>query len=153
MYTAFYGLREKPCALSPDPRFLYLASSHREALAHILYGIEQGEGFISVTGEVGTGKTTLCRTLLERLEGEAELAFLFNPSRTALELLQSICAEFGLPAEGLVQRSLMAQLDEFLVEQKQLGRSVLLIIDEAQTLSENTLEQVRLLSNLETSRE
>jgi len=153
MYTAFYGLREKPFVLSPDPRFLYLAASHREALAHLLYGIEQGEGFISVTGEVGTGKTTLCRTLLERLDGDLELAFLFNPSRSALELLQSICAEFGLPAEGLARRSLMQQLNTFLVEQKQAGRRVLLIIDEAQTLSENTLEQVRLLSNLETSRE
>jgi len=153
MYTAFYGLREKPFALSPDPRFLYLAGSHREALAHLLYGIEQGEGFISVTGEVGTGKTTLCRTLLERLDGDTEVAFLFNPSRTAPELLQSICAEFGLPAEGLARRSLMIQLDGFLVEQKRQGRRVLLIIDEAQTLSENTLEQVRLLSNLETSRE
>ena len=153
MYTAFYGLREKPFALSPDPRFLYLAGSHREALAHLLYGIEQGEGFIAVTGEVGTGKTTLCRTLLERLDRDTELAFLFNPSRTALELLQSICAEFGLPAEGLTRRSLMTQLDAFLVEQKRRGRRALLIIDEAQTLSENTLEQVRLLSNLETSRE
>jgi len=153
MYTAFYGLREKPFALSPDPRFLYLAGSHREALAHLLYGIEEGEGFISVTGEVGTGKTTLCRTLLERLDGDLELAFLFNPSRTALELLQSICAEFDLPAEGLTRRSLMTQLDAFLVEQKKQGRRVLLIIDEAQTLTENTLEQVRLLSNLETSRE
>jgi general secretion pathway protein A len=153
MYTAFYGLREKPFALSPDPRFLYLAGSHREALAHLLYGIEEGEGFISVTGEVGTGKTTLCRTLLERLDGDTELAFLFNPSRTALELLQSICAEFGLPAEGLARRSLMVQLNAFLVERKRQGRRVLLIIDEAQTLSDNTLEQVRLLSNLETSRE
>jgi general secretion pathway protein A len=153
MYTAFYGLREKPFALSPDPRFLYLAGSHREALAHLLYGIEQGEGFISVTGEVGTGKTTLCRTLLERLDGDIELAFLFNPSRTALELLQSICAEFGLPAEGLARRSLMTQLNTFLLERKRAGRRVLLIVDEAQTLSENTLEQIRLLSNLETSRE
>ncbi|MBK7949966.1 MAG: AAA family ATPase [Deltaproteobacteria bacterium] len=153
MYTAFYGLREKPFALSPDPRFLYLAASHREALAHLLYGIEQGEGFISVTGEVGTGKTTLCRTLLERLEGQIELAFLFNPSKSALELLQSICAEYGLPAEGLGRRSLMSQLNKFLLEQKERKRRVLLIIDEAQTLSENTLEQVRLLSNLETSRE
>ncbi len=153
MYTAFYGLREKPFALSPDPRFLYLAGSHREALAHLLYGIEQGEGFISITGEVGTGKTTLCRTLLKRLDGDTELAFLFNPSRTALELLQSICAEFDLPAEGLTRRGLMTQLNAFLVEQKRQGRRVLLIIDEAQTLSERTLEQVRLLSNLETSRE
>ncbi|MEZ4293102.1 MAG: AAA family ATPase [Myxococcota bacterium] len=153
MYTAFYGLREKPFALSPDPRFLYLAGSHREALAHLLYGIEQGEGFIAVTGEVGTGKTTLCRTLLERLDGDTELAFLFNPSRTALELMQSISAELGLPAEGLPRRALMTQLNEFLLERKREGRRVLLIIDEAQNLSDATLEQVRLLSNLETSRE
>ncbi len=153
MYTAFYGLREKPFALSPDPRFLYLATPHREALAHLLYGIEQGEGFISITGEVGTGKTTLCRTLLEQLEDDVQLAFLFNPSRTALELMQSINSEFGLPAAGLGRRSLMQQLNQFLLDQKRAGRRVLLIIDEAQTLSENTLEQVRLLSNLETSRE
>jgi len=153
MYTAFYGLREKPFALSPDPRFLYLAGSHREALAHLLYGIEQGEGFISVTGEVGTGKTTLCRTLLERLDGDTEVAFLFNPSRNPHELLQSICSEFGLPAEGLARRALMNQLNAFLVEQKRAGKRVLLIVDEAQTLTETTLEQVRLLSNLETSRE
>ncbi len=153
MYTAFYGLREKPFALSPDPRFLYLATPHREALAHPLYGIEQGEGFISITGEVGTGKTTLCRTLLEQLEDDVQLAFLFNPSRSALELLQSICAEFGLPAEGLGRRSLTTQLNQFLLDQKRAGRRVLLIIDEAQTLTEDTLEQVRLLSNLETSRE
>ena len=80
MYTEFYGLREKPFALSPDPRYLFLADSHREALAHLLYGIEQGEGFISVTGEVGTGKTTLCRTLLQRLEPGTEVAFIFNPA-------------------------------------------------------------------------
>ena len=86
MYTAFYGLREKPFALVPDPRYLFLSEAHREALAHLLYGIDQGEGFIAVTGEVGTGKTTICRTLLERLGAGTEAAFLFNPSRSGIEL-------------------------------------------------------------------
>ena len=150
MYTAFYGLREKPFALSPDPRFLFLAESHREALAHLLYGIEQGEGFIAITGEVGTGKTTLCRTLLQRLGAESEVAFLFNPKLSALELMQAVHAEFGLDAAGRSWRELVDQLNEFLLERKGEGRRVLVIIDEAQNLETDTLEQVRLLSNLET---
>ena len=111
MYTAFYGLREKPFMLSPNPRYLYLGESHREALAHLLYGIEQGEGFIAITGEVGTGKTTLCRTLLERLGPATDVAFLFNPSRSAMELLQTIAQEFGLPVEGLTRRELRKRTD------------------------------------------
>ena len=95
MYTAFYGLREKPFSLTPDPRYLFLSSSHREALAHALYGIDQGEGFIAITGEVGTGKTTLCRTLLQRTGSETDVAFVFNPTLTGAELLRAICAEFG----------------------------------------------------------
>ena len=150
MYTAFYGLREKPFALSPNPRYLYLADSHREALAHLLYGLEQGEGFIVISGEVGTGKTTICRSLLERLGSESEVAFLFNPSRNASELLQSINEEFGLPAGGLSRREILSRLNHFLLEKKREARRVVLIIDEAQNLSAGTLEQVRLLSNLET---
>ena len=99
MYHEFYGLREKPFSLSPDPRYLFLSDSHREALAHLLYGIEQGEGFIAITGEVGTGKTTLCRTLLQRIEPGTEVAFIFNPHLTALELLQANCGELGLETE------------------------------------------------------
>ncbi len=151
MYTAFYGLREKPFALSPNPRYLYLAESHREALAHLLYGLEQGEGFIVISGEVGTGKTTICRSLLERLGGESEVAFLFNPSRNANELLQSINEELGLPADGLSRREILSRLNHFLLEKKRESRRVILIIDEAQNLSPSTLEQVRLLSNLETA--
>lgn len=150
MYTAFYGLREKPFSLTPNPRFLYLADSHREAMAHLLYGLEQGEGFIVVTGEVGTGKTTICRSLLERIEGDSEIAILFNPSRTAHELLQSINEEFGLPAEDQSRRQLLSSLNRFLLAQHAAGKRVVLIIDEAQNLSPGTLEQVRLLSNLET---
>src|SRR5262245_28045625 len=150
MYAEFYRLREKPCSLSPDPRFLYLSDSHREALAHLLYGIEQGEGFIAITGEVGTGKTTLCRTLLQRLEPGSEVAFLFNPQLSGLELLQAIDAEFGLDTQGKTKRELMDQLNRFLLTKRQEGRRVLLLIDEAQNLDREALEQVRLLSNLET---
>lgn len=152
MYTAFFGLREKPFSLSPDPRFLFLSGSHREALAHLLYGIEQGEGFIAVTGEVGTGKTTLCRTLLRRLDSDVESAFLFNPKLGPKELLESILEEFDLKSEDPSQRGLVATLNAFLLEKRREGRRVLLILDEAQGLEAETLEQVRLLSNLETER-
>ncbi len=151
MYTQFFGLRDKPFSLSPDPRFLYLSDSHREALAHLLYGIEQGEGFIAITGEVGTGKTTLCRTLLERIEPGTEVAFIFNPQLSGEELLQSIAAELGLETEDRTRRELTEQLNRFLLAKKREGRRVLLIIDEAQVLEREALEQVRLLSNLETS--
>jgi general secretion pathway protein A len=151
MYTGFYGLGEKPFSLTPDPRFLFLSASHREALAHVLYGIEQGEGFISVTGEVGTGKTTLCWTLLERLGPDTELAFVFNPVLSGDELLRAISAEFGLATEGLSRAQLNDQLNRFLLDQRCAGRRVLLIVDEAQNLPAQTLEEIRLLSNLETS--
>jgi general secretion pathway protein A len=150
MYTAFYGLREKPFALSPDPRFLFLAESHREALAHLLYGIEQGEGFIVITGEVGTGKTTICRTLLGRLGADTAVAFLFNPKLSALELMQSIHDELGLSGAGASWRELNDELNRFLVAKRHEGKRVLLVIDEAQNLAPDTLEQIRLLSNLET---
>jgi general secretion pathway protein A len=150
MYTAFYGLREKPFQLSPDPRFLFLAESHREALAHLLFGVEQGEGFICVTGEVGTGKTTLCRTLVQRLGPGCEVALIFHPQLSAQELLEAICIEFSLDVAGRSNRELMEGLNRFLLERKQQGRRVLLIVDEAQALGPDALEQIRMLSNLET---
>jgi general secretion pathway protein A len=151
MYTAFYGLREKPFSLTPDPHFLYLAEPHREALAHVLYGVEQGEGFIAVTGEIGTGKTTLCRTVLQRLGSDTEVAYVFNPSLTGEELLRAINVEFGLLTEGRTRAELADQINQFLLEMKRAERRVLLIVDEAQNLRASTLEEIRLLSNLETS--
>jgi general secretion pathway protein A len=153
MYQDFFGLREKPFALLPDPRFLFLGRCHREALAHLMYGIEQGEGFIEVVGQVGTGKTTLCRTLLERIGAGAETAYIFNPSRTEAELLAAINREFGLPTSARSRSELIDELNRFLLAKKSAGRTVLLIIDEAQNLAVEVLEQIRLLSNLETDRE
>ncbi len=151
MYTEFYGLREKPFTLSPDPKYLFLSDSHREALAHLLYGIEQGEGFIAVTGEVGTGKTTLCRTLLERLDPSTEVAFVFNPPLSGMELLQAIHHELGLLGGEATRQELTEELNQFLLAKKAQGRRVLLIVDEAQNLERDALEQVRLLGNLETN--
>jgi general secretion pathway protein A len=152
MYTGFYGLREKPFSLAPDPRYLFLSASHREALAHLLYGIEEGEGFIEVIGQVGTGKTTLCRTLLGRIGQDAEIGYIFNPSPSELELLSAINREFGLPTAVRTRTELLESLNQFLLEKNAAGRRVLLVIDEAQNLDPAVLEQVRLLSNLETDR-
>jgi len=151
MYTQFYGLNEKPFSLTPDPRFLFLSESHREALAHLLYGIEQGEGFIAITGEVGTGKTTLCRALLQRLGPKTEVAFVFNPIMSGEDLLRAVSIEFGLITEGYSRADLNDQLNQFLLESSREGRRALLIVDESQNLDPATLEEIRLLSNLETS--
>jgi general secretion pathway protein A len=153
MYTEYYGLAEKPFALLPDPRFLFLGSSHSEALAHLLYGIDEGEGFILVVGQVGTGKTTLCRALVQHVDSGVTLGFIFNPSSSETELLAAINREFGIPTVARTRDDLIEELNRFLLQERAAGRRALLVIDEAQNLEPEVLEQVRLLSNLETERE
>jgi general secretion pathway protein A len=154
MYTSFFGLHEKPFAITPDPRYLYLSERHAEALAHLLYGINEAGGFIQLTGEVGTGKTTIIRSLLEQLPEHADVALILNPRITPAEFLLTICEELGVPVpepgRGSV-KSLMDLLGHHLLASHAKGRRVVLIVDEAQNLSAQTLEQVRLLTNLETS--
>lgn len=153
MYERYFGLTEKPFAIAPDPRYLYMSEKHREALAHLLYGISNG-GFVLLTGEVGTGKTTICRCLLEQLPAETELAFVFNPKLTAVELLEALCDEFriGRPAGAAPSiKALIDRLNDHLLAQHAAGRTCVLIIDEAQNLSADVLEQMRLLTNLETN--
>lgn len=151
MYLDFYGFQEKPFTLTPNPRFVYLSRNHREVLAHLLYGLEDGCGFIAITGEVGTGKTTVLRALLEDLDNDRyRLAFIFNPSVSALDLLRAIQREFAIEGPAAEAGDLLHLLNGFLLRQRREGRTVVLVIDEAQHLDPAVLEQIRLLSNLET---
>jgi len=153
MYENFYGLREKPFNLTPDPRFLYLSKKHKEAFAHLLYGIRNRSGFVEITGEVGTGKTTICRTLLEQIGPEVEIAFIFNPYLSATELLRVVNDDFGMKSSAVTKKELIDELNRHLLEQRKQGKNCVLLIDEAQNLSTPVLEQIRLLSNLETDTE
>jgi general secretion pathway protein A len=153
MYTAYFGLRQAPFSIAPDPRYLYMSQRHREALAHLVYGLQAGGGFVLLTGEIGSGKTTICRSLLEQTPADCQIAYIFNPKLSAVELLQSICEEFRipLPAEPHTVKSLLGPLNAFLLQAHAAGRNSVLVIDEAQNLSADVLEQLRLLTNLETS--
>ena len=152
MYQNFFGLHEKPFSIAPDPRYLYMTDQHREALAHLLFGIGDEGGFILLTGDIGTGKTTICRSLLNQLPDNADIAFIVNPRLSVNELLQSICDELGIAyAENSSIKVLVDNLNQFLLESYASGRNTILIIDEAQNLADEVLEQLRLLTNLETS--
>jgi general secretion pathway protein A len=154
MYTSFFGLIEKPFAITPDPRYLYLSERHAEALAHLLYGINEAGGFIQLTGEVGTGKTTIVRTLLSRVPQHADVAVILNPRVTATEFLLTICEELGLgldEADRTSAKEMVDALNRRLLAAHSDGRRVIVIVDEAQNLSADVLEQVRLLTNLETA--
>ncbi len=151
MYCDFYGFRESPFTITPNPRFIFLSKNHKEAFAHLLYGIRNHGGFIALTGEVGTGKTTVLRTLLGQLdETDHRTALIFNPCLSALELLASINREFGLDCHSTSSAELLNALNQFLLRQNTEGRTVVLVIDEAQNLEPQVLEQIRLISNLET---
>ena len=154
MYAAHFGLTERPFSLAPDPRYLFLSAGHREALAHLVYGL-QGGGFVQLTGEVGTGKTTVCRALLDQLPPEVDVAMIFTPRLTAAELLAAVCAELHLdtsPGSGSV-KVLIDALSKKLLDTHAKGRRTVVIIDEAQNLSMDVLEELRLLTNIETTRE
>ena len=154
MYLDFHGFREKPFNLTPDPRFVFLSKNHKEAFAHLLYGINNRAGFILLTGEVGSGKTTVLRALLGQLDPDHyRTALIFNPCLSPGELLQNINREFGIPANTSNSSSFLDNLNQFLLQQNAEGRTVVLVIDEAQDLEAPVLEQIRLVSNLETDRE
>lgn len=154
MYATHFGLGKAPFAIAPDPRFLYMSVQHREALAHLLYGLQGGGGFVLLTGSIGAGKTTVCRCFLEQLPAACTAAYVFNPKLTATELLQTVCSEFGLVVQAGSEASIKALVDglnAWLLQQHACGRQALLVIDEAQSLSADVLEQLRLLTNLETA--
>jgi general secretion pathway protein A len=153
MYQEFYGLREKPFALTPDPQFLFLSESHRTAIDSLLYGIYQREGFIVITGDIGTGKTTICRAVLDKLDKNVNAAVIFNSFLTEGKLLESILQDFGFPSKRRTKFDRINALNEFLLQLISHGENAVLIIDEAQNLSIPVLEQIRMLSNLETEKE
>lgn len=153
MYTQHFRLTELPFSIAPNPRYLYLSAQHREALAHLLYGIGVGGGFVVLTGEVGTGKTTLCRALLDQLPEDVDIALIFNPRLNSRELLAGICDELNIPYPGprASLKQLIDALNQYLLDAHARGRRVIVLIDEAQNLRFDVLEQVRLLTNLETN--
>ena len=154
MYASYFGLKQEPFSIAPDPRLLFMSERHREALAHLLYGIGGGGGFVLLTGEIGTGKTTVCQLFLEQVPAHCNVAYIFNPKLTVTELLQSVCEEFHIllppPEHGPTVKQYLDPLNAFLLREHAAGRNSVLIIDEAQNLSADVLEQLRLLTNLET---
>jgi general secretion pathway protein A len=153
MYLDFYGLKERPFNATPDPRFLFLTPGHREALAQLLYGVRESKGFIVLTGEVGTGKTTLLQALLKRLDPGTAVAYVFDSTLAFDEILEYVLADYGLARPGESRAQRLFALNHFLIERRRAGAGTVLIIDEAQNLEPPTLERVRLLSNFESTTE
>jgi general secretion pathway protein A len=153
MYEKFYGFKEKPFNITPDPKFVYLSENHKEALAHLKYAIREEKGFSVITGEVGTGKTTLVHTLLNKIDGNVRTAYIFNPVMDPDDFLNYICEDLGIKTDGVKSRGQnLTLLHNFLLTCYTQNERVFLIIDEAQSLDTNLLEEVRLLTNLETSK-
>ncbi|HEX9780361.1 MAG TPA: AAA family ATPase [bacterium] len=153
MYLEFLGLREKPFSVTSDPSFLYLSRKHREALSHMIYGIRERKGFVAITGEIGSGKTTLCKSLLRHLDETTRTALILHSNLSELQLLHAIVEDFGLNPSRGNRLGLFTQLNQFLLEQAELGRNTAVIIDEAQNLSLRLLEQIRMISNFETDKD
>jgi general secretion pathway protein A len=153
VYLQYYNLREAPFNITPDPRFLFFSSKHQEAFNHLLFGIRERKGFIELTGEVGAGKTTICRKLLEELGPTYKTALILNPCLSSHQLIKTIALEFGLKARGIDRVAYLQAINDFVLAEVNQGHDVVLVIDEAQDLSDELLEQVRLLSNLETDRQ
>ena len=153
MYKEYFDLRELPFSIAPDPRYLYMSDKHREALAHLVYGIQSDGGFVLLTGEVGTGKTTICRCLLEQVPENSDIAFILNPKLSVEELLATLCDELGIqyPEGNTSVKVFVDRINAYLLEAHSRGRKTVLIIEEAQNLSADVLEQLRLLTNLETN--
>jgi general secretion pathway protein A len=152
MYNKFFSLREKPFKLVPNPEYYYVSRSHEEVMAHLKYAISEGEGFVEITGEVGTGKTTLCRVFLDSLDDATEVAYIFNPRLGPAQLLKTIADELGVAGPADDTKTLIDALNTYLIDMKTAGKTVVLLVDEAQNLTRNVMEQLRLLSNLETNR-
>ena len=156
MYASFFGLKQEPFSIAPDPRYLFMSERHREALAHLLYGVRSGGGFVLLSGEIGAGKTTVCRCFLEQIPKRCNVAYIFNPKLTVHELLKTVCEEFRIPhahqGPGVeTVKDYLDPINEFLLKTHAVGQNNVLIIDEAQMLSAEVLEQLRLLTNLETN--
>ncbi|MCK4851848.1 MAG: AAA family ATPase [Candidatus Omnitrophica bacterium] len=153
MYLEFYGLKENPFNVTSDPGFLYLSDTHKEALDHLVYGIKERKGFIEITGEIGAGKTTVCRALLNYLDENTRTSIIFNSSLPESQLLEAILLDFGITPRRRSKGAFLRELNGFLLEQLSEGNNAVLIVDEAQNLRNPTLETVRMLSNLETEKE
>lgn len=153
MYCGYYGFKEKPFNVTSDPAFFYLSQRHKEALACMSYGIQQRKGIITITGEIGTGKTTLCRTLLNQLDKSIKTALILNPCFSEVQLLELIIQDFGIQLKKRNRLAIVNELNKFLLNESLLGNNAAIIIDEAQNLTVRQLEQIRLLSNLETDKE
>jgi len=153
MYKEFYGLKENPFNVTSDPHFLYMSKRHREALSSLTYGIKGRKGFIEITGDIGTGKTTLCRALLRELDSHTKTAFILNPRLSEIQFIRAIVDDFGIQVKNNSKIEMINALNRFLIEQLGLGNNVVLIIDESQNLKKTLLEEIRLLSNLETEKD